>query len=208
VSGSGSGRATPTTERGRATRQAILDAAEAVFSEESFDRASIAEIVRRAGVAQGTFYVYFPDKTSVFVELVKTLSRGLRHAIAEAVSDAPSRLEAERQGFEVFFEYIRNHTGMYRLVREAEFVEPSLYRWYYERFGAGYVRGIEKAIDAGELDTDISPETLAFCLMGIGDFVGMRWVLWENQVPPREVFEEMYRFMVRGMGMKLPQEAG
>ena len=62
------------TEKGRVTRQALLDAAEEVFGEYSYDRASIAEITRRAGVAQGTFYVYFPDKTAAFVELVHDLN--------------------------------------------------------------------------------------------------------------------------------------
>ncbi|MGA9595817.1 MAG: helix-turn-helix domain-containing protein, partial [Acidimicrobiia bacterium] len=59
---------TPPTAKGRATRQAILDAAEDVFGESSYERASIAEITRRAGVAQGTFYVYFPDKKAAFIE--------------------------------------------------------------------------------------------------------------------------------------------
>ncbi len=63
----------PPTAKGRATRQAILEAAEEVFGELSYDRASIAEITRRAGVAQGTFYVYFADKKAAFIELVHVL---------------------------------------------------------------------------------------------------------------------------------------
>ena len=68
----------PVTAKGRATRRALLDAAEAVFGEYSYDRASISEITRRAGVAQGTFYLYFPDKKAAFVELVHVLNHDLR----------------------------------------------------------------------------------------------------------------------------------
>ena len=71
----------PVTKRGHATRQSILKAAEEVFGEFGFDRASISEITRRAGVAQGTFYVYFPDKKSVFTELVHHLNTILRRFI-------------------------------------------------------------------------------------------------------------------------------
>ena len=46
-----SGVVAPPTAKGRATRQAILAAAEEVFGELSYDRASISEITRRAGVA-------------------------------------------------------------------------------------------------------------------------------------------------------------
>ncbi len=198
-------RALPQTERGRATRQAILDAAERVFDECTFDRASVSEITRRAGVAQGTFYLYFPDKKSVFAELVRSLSSGLRQAIARVIEDEPDRLAAERRGFEVFFEYIRRHRPFYKLVHEAEFVDPDLYRWYYERFGEGYTKGITRAIEAGQIPGDIDSEALAYCLMGIGDFIGMRYVLWGGQGIPPRVFEDVFRFIARGMGAEVPR---
>jgi len=192
----------PTTARGRATRQALLDAAEEVFDELAFDRASISEITRRAGVAQGTFYLYFPDKRSVFVELVKTLSHDLRAAIASAVTDVSDRVEAEQRGFEVFFDYIVRHRSFYKLVRESEFVDPPLFRWYYERFAEGYVPGLTAAIETGRIPGGIDPEVLAYCLMGAGDFIGMRYVLWdEGEITP-EVAAQVFRFMRRGMGVE------
>jgi AcrR family transcriptional regulator len=193
----------PPTERGRATRQAILDAAEAVFDELTYDRASVSEITRRAGVAQGTFYLYFADKRSVFDELVRSLSRGLRHAISEVIYDEPDRIAAERRGFERFFEYINQHRSFYKLVGEAEFVDPALFRWHYERFAEGYIKGIGRAIEAGQIPGDIDAETLAFCLMGIGDFIGMRYVLWTDQGVPQGVFEDVFRFITRGLGAKV-----
>ena len=38
--------------------------------------------------------------------------------------------------------------------------------------------------------------------MGIGHFLGMRWCLWEKQMPPNHVFEEVMTFITRGMGPK------
>jgi AcrR family transcriptional regulator len=195
-------RSVPQTERGRATRRALLDAAEAVFDEQTFDRASVAEITRRAGVAQGTFYLYFPDKKAIFVELVRTLSHGLREAIARTIEGEEDRLAAERRGFEVFFSYIRDHRSFYKLVRESEFVDPPLFRWYYERFAEGYTKGINRAVEAGQIPGDVDPETLAYCLMGIGDFVGMRYVLWGDGITD-EVFDQVLRFMWRGLGAEV-----
>ncbi len=191
----------PLTDRGRATRQALLDAAEEVFDELAFDRASIAEITRRAGVAQGTFYLYFADKRSVFVELVETLSHGLRSAIAAAVADAPDRMAVEHLGFRAFFDYITRHRGFYKLVRESEFVDAEVFRSYYDHFLKGYVPGLEQAMAKGEIPSDFDPEVLAFCLMGIGEIIGLRYVLWEGgRLDPR-VAEQVWRFMQRGLGV-------
>jgi len=189
----------PSTERGRATRQALLDAAEEVFDELAFDRASITEITRRAGVAQGTFYLYFSDKKAIFVELVETLSHGLRSAIAEAVAGSPNRVEVERRGFQVFFDYITDHPSFYKLVRESEFVAPELFRSYYDGFLEGYVPGLETAMANGEIDDGIDPEVLAFCLMGVGEIIGLRYVVWGERPLDPQVFEQVWRFMLRGL---------
>ncbi len=51
-------------------RGELLDAARDVFVEKGFAAASVDDIVARAGVARGTFYLYFQDKRAVFEALV------------------------------------------------------------------------------------------------------------------------------------------
>ena len=76
-------RKPPSTKRGTATRKAIIDAAEHVFAEHGYADASITRITEKAGVAQGTFYLYFDSKLTVFEELVEDLNRRVRHAMTE-----------------------------------------------------------------------------------------------------------------------------
>ena len=122
--------------------------------------------------------------------------------IAQAVTDDTSRISAERKGFEVFFDYINVHRSFYKLVREAEFVDPPLFRWYYDRFAEGYVPGLETAMASGQIPDTIDPEVLAYCLMGVGDFIGMRYVLWDDEALPADVAEQVFLFMRRGMGVE------
>ena len=196
------GVAQPVTERGKATMQALLAAAEEVFGENSYERASIAEITRRAGVAQGTFYLYFPDKRSVFVELVRKLNHGLRRHIASRLEGVEGRLAAEREGLLAFFEYTTDHRALYKVVREAEFVDEEIYRWHYQTLSDGYVRGLRKAMDDGEIADDISPETMAFALMGINQLLGSMWIIVERRHPPEEVIDEIMTFVARGVGAR------
>jgi AcrR family transcriptional regulator len=189
------GQKPPATAKGRATRQAILEAAEEVFGELSYDRASIAEITRRAGVAQGTFYVYFPDKKAAFVELVHVLNHNLRRAISEEIAGLENRFEIERVGFRTFFDYVVHHRPLYRIVRESEFVDPEIHRWHYRTIADSYIRGLAKAQGEGQISDQVSAETMAWALMGIAELIGARHVQWEGRPPPDEILDEVMTFI-------------
>lgn len=92
-----------TSHRARQTRRerveemeaAIVEAAQAVFAEAGFDGARIAEIARRAGVAEGTVYLYFKNKTALYAAVLRAFYADLT-ATAEAgvarLSDTRERL--------------------------------------------------------------------------------------------------------------------
>lgn len=188
----------PKRERGKRTRRRLLDTAETAFGSRGYFETSIIDITRRAQVAQGTFYVYFPSKRAIFSELVRERSHDLRSSIQTAVEGQADRRRVERLGFEAFFKFIRRHPAMYRIVRQAEFVDPTLFRWYYRRFASGYIRGLKDGMAAGQIRR-LDPEVLAYCLMGIGDFLGMRWVLWEKNGMRAAVQQTMMDFMLHGV---------
>jgi AcrR family transcriptional regulator len=188
------------TERGERTRTRLLKAAEHVFTELGYHEASVVKLAEAAGVANGTFYLYFSSKQEVFDELVEDLNGRVRHAMMEASSRGRTRAESERLGFEAFFRFTAEHPGLYRVIRQAEFVSPPALRLHYERIVEGYARGLEDAMERGEIATG-DPEVLAWALMGAGELIGLRWILWGDtaEIPPR-VFDETMRFLLRGLG--------
>lgn len=165
--------------KGEATRQRLMDAAEEIFGTEGFYQTSVTDITQRAGVAQGTFYLYFPSKHDIFRALMEHLSHVLRQETEMATQGAKTRLEAERLGFEAFYRFLDKHRNLYRIVRQAEFVDESLYRRYYSRLAAGYQRRLEGAMERGEIRRG-DPEMLAYCIMAVADYTGMRYILWEE----------------------------
>jgi AcrR family transcriptional regulator len=192
----GSAPSLPVTPRGEATRRRILDAAENVFGEVGYYKASISEITRRAGVAQGTFYIYFRSKHEIFVELVEDIGHRLRAQIRADIQDAQNRLEIERRGFATFFEFASTHRRIYSIVQEAERVAPEVAQAYYRAISQGYERGLRAAMEAGNI-RKLDPEAIAYALMGIGHFVALRWIIWpqegeEMQTQPPQLPEEVY----------------
>ena len=174
----------PLSKRGARTRRRLLEAAEAVFAELGYHEASIVKITEAAGVGQGTFYLYFASKKDVFDELVVDLNHRVRQAMTEAASQGKTRAEMERLGFAGYFRFVAEHPALYRIIRQAEFVSPESLQLHYERLTSGYVAGLRQAMEAGEI-AEGDPELLAWALMGIGELVGMRWILWagRNELP-------------------------
>src|SRR6478609_3958069 len=58
-------------ERSRKSYQALLDAAEELFSAQGYDAVGTPEIAQKAGVSVGTFYRYFEDKHEVYLEIMR-----------------------------------------------------------------------------------------------------------------------------------------
>jgi len=197
----------PLSKRGERTRRKLLEAAETVFAELGYHDASIVKITEAAGVGQGTFYLYFASKKDVFDELVVDLNHRVRHAMTEAASRGATRAEKERLGFAAFFRFTAEHPALYRIVRQAEFVSPETLQLHYERLTSGYVSGLRQAMEAGEI-AEGDPELLAWALMGIGELVGMRWILWagRDELSP-ELLDELGRIIARTLGAGSPDEA-
>jgi AcrR family transcriptional regulator len=178
-------------------RRRLLDASEQVFAELGFYDASIVKITEAAGVAQGTFYLYFASKQEIFEELVRDLNARVRQAMQEAASQGGDRIEAERLGFRGYFRFTSEHPALYRIIRQAEFVSPETLQYHYEKITEGYVDGLRGAMERGEV-TAGDPEVLAWALMATGEMLGMRWMLWNgNREMPPEVLAELDKLIGR-----------
>jgi len=196
----------PPTSKGTKTRQKLLDAAEEVFGVKGYFTASIVDITQMAHVAQGTFYKYFSSKYEIFAELIKQMSSGVRSHIRQEVAGAANPREAQRIGFRAFFQWVKRHRNLYSIVQQAVLVDEALYRSYYERLATGYVKGLEDAAENGQFKP-LHAETIAYCLMGIAQFIGMRWVYWEKGDVPEHVFEDAMTFIFEGLA-KLENQPG
>jgi AcrR family transcriptional regulator len=87
-----------------ANRTAILRAAREAFGEFGYGASSVRDIVRRTGLAAGTFYNYFPDKESVFRALVTQTSEEARGVVAAARAGAPH--DFVEDAYRAYFEFI------------------------------------------------------------------------------------------------------
>jgi AcrR family transcriptional regulator len=179
----------------------LLAAAEQLFAERSYQRTSVAGICARAGIATGSFYAHYRSKADIFAAVVRSINAELRSAMGAALATAPDNQRSrERAAFRAFFDMLSERPWIDRIVRESEFVDPALFREYYERLARGYARGVRQAQLVGEVDARYDPEVIAYMYTGIGNFLGMRWADWTagGQVPD-DVLDDMLEVLARGL---------
>ncbi len=100
-----------------ANRQAILDAARAVFAELGYGATTVRDIIRRTGLASGTFYNYFRSKEEVFQALMDESALRIRPRLKEERLKAKT-FEGFLHGmFAVFFTYVLEDNHGYEMMR-------------------------------------------------------------------------------------------
>jgi len=187
--------------KGEKTRQAIFDAAEDVIGQYGINRANIFEITRKAGVAQGTFYVHFESKHELIDGFVKYFNHAMRMEVQRFVAKTTDRRDAERIGILKFLEFTGKHRKIYRIVPECEIISRDVSLWYYNKIAHGYIKGIQQGIENKEI-RDLPPVFLARTLMGLTHFVALKWVIWNpgsRGVVSNQIQSDIIRFLIFGL---------
>lgn len=98
-------------------RQLIYDAAKAIFSEKGFKDTNISAIAKSAGIAVGTFYLYYSSKDQLFMDMFRQENIALKQHCLEEMDLTQSPLNIVRQ--------------LLRLNQEGIISNPVLREWYF-----------------------------------------------------------------------------
>ena len=191
----------PRTARGERTLRKILDAALQEFGERGFAEASIVGITSRAKVALGTFYTYFDSKEEVFRALVHDMSDQVRIAVAPMLAGEGDAIDRERRALAALLRHIATRKQVYRIIDEAEFVDPAGYERHYAGAAERILARIRGAVAEGEMrqeESAFAEEVLAWAIMGANVFVGLRFGVWET-ADAEKVAEVVSRLIRHGL---------
>jgi AcrR family transcriptional regulator len=85
-------------ERGRATREHLVDVATGLFAADGYDATSIEAVMRAAGVSKGALYHHFPGKDALFEAVLDRATERIEAALATASAGVRSPVELVRIG--------------------------------------------------------------------------------------------------------------
>ncbi|WP_271078510.1 TetR/AcrR family transcriptional regulator [Aurantiacibacter sp. MUD61] len=190
---------TPRTERGRKTLRKLLDAAAKEFGEKGFHEASISGITRRAGTALGSFYTYFESKDAIFRALVNDMSAQVASHAREGVEGKTDPFEVEQAALQAFLEFASDNKEIYRIIDEAEFVDPKSFRQHYETTAARILERL-KSGEAEGVFREGMEEAHAWALMGMNVFLGLRYSVWAENSDTERVASLANAMLRSGIG--------
>ena len=117
---------------------------------------------------------------------MRDMSAQVRDIAAPAFIEHGNALDAARRGLELFLEFARAHRDVYRIIDEAEFVDPAAYREHYETTANRIAGRLILAREKGEIAEDLGDEDLeilAWASMGANVFLGLRYSVWDSADP-------------------------
>jgi AcrR family transcriptional regulator len=170
-------------EKSAENRNSLLRAAAKVVGEHGYSEASIARITQEAGLAQGTFYLYFDTRQDILEAVLPFVGKGLSAFIRDRVKGSVTALEVEEKSFRAAFEYLRLNPGFYRTLNEAEFSAPKGFATQYRSTARSYLRSLKRSKKRGELAaySDRELEVLVYMLMAVRFYLYLRFVKSEGK---------------------------
>lgn len=187
-----------------ATRQRILDAAEAVFAEKGYHGAVVDDIVTVAQTSKGGFYFHFPNKQAIFLALVEALSPRLALAVERAIAEEPDALSQVDAALSVVLDLFARHRRLSKiLLVEAVGLGHGFDEKLMEvrgRFIALIQKYLDEAVAANAIpaiDTDIA----ACAWFGAINEVVVRWLVTGRPASLTDALPGLRLLLLRSVGI-------
>ncbi|ARF15012.1 TetR family transcriptional regulator [Sporosarcina ureae] len=150
-------------------KTAIIHSAIEVFQEQGIEKTKISDIVKRAGIAQGTFYLYFPSKLSLMPAIAEVMVMKTIEIVKLTVDDEATYPKQFEQMVDAIFKVNKEYYEILAVIysgiastehiREWESVYAPFYEWISQK--------LEAAKIAGAVRQSIKPERTAKIIIGL-----------------------------------------
>lgn len=191
-------------ERTAKTREALLISAARVVGEFGYRDASIQRITADAGMAQGTFYLYFESRQALFDELLPHFGLHMLARVKERAHGAKGFFEIEEIGARAVFEYLQENPWFWRVLNEAEVEAPAAFSRHHTEVTRRYTKFLQRARGDQEISgyAESELDTLAYLLIAARDYLYLYHLhRATNQTGiPESVIATYMNFLRHGLG--------
>ncbi|MBO1002864.1 TetR family transcriptional regulator [Pseudogracilibacillus auburnensis] len=154
-----------------------------VFKEKGIEKATVSEIVKGAGIAQGTFYLYFPSKLSVIPAIAEVMIEKAISLFHEQMDNQVPFTEQLQILIEIVFEYTENYREIYALLYVGLGSNQQLNEWeaIYEPYYELISSLLRNAQQNGEVCDNLHAKRTATLLIGLLETAAEQSYLYDEQ---------------------------
>lgn len=191
----------------RARRRQLLGAARHLFLAKGYAQTSVSAIVREAGVAQGTFYLYFKSKQDVLpylrAEVLDLYLRAVEDSAAARDRPADARMVESLVRIQAI---MAEQVPIVRVLREATSSEELEQIWLAgrEQLSRPLAAEIAAGCDDGSFAVD-DVRMAAHLALALLDDLLFEALVWQRPAPPEQTLAHATRFLLRGLGCPQPR---
>ena len=187
-------------------RQQLLTAATAVFARRGYRAAGISDIVATAGVARGTFYLYFESKAQIFMAIADDFYDRLEAAISEGAVPAGAERDGRaflRASFRRWLEFFHlNRLAATVVLKEAAAIDPRFDRGVAELRQSAYTHIADRFLrfqQLGMVRAALSPDIAAHLQVGMFEEIVKTFVVGTEQPDLDALADQMADFEWNGV---------
>lgn len=180
----------------------ILKASIEVISEKGLEKSSISEIVKKAGIAQGTFYLYFSSKSDLVPAIAKSLLTKILDRMKRKVNGTASFWGTLETVIDETFKVTDEHKDIIVLVYSGLAVNHSLEKWeeVYRPYYEWLEIEISKAVQKEEIHTDINVKWTSRTIINLIENAAERYYIGGEQDEALSVYkEELFKFIRKSL---------
>jgi TetR/AcrR family fatty acid metabolism transcriptional regulator len=173
--------------RREAKRQAVLNAAVTEIARRGYFGTTVSAIARRAGVADGTIYLYFKGKEAILVAIFERAMRRFSDEARRALSDAGVTAEEKLRRFVSLHLSLLGEDRDIAVIFQVEFRHTVHILELLSRSGMrDYLGLIAQVVEQGKREgvfrSDLDPLFAAKVVFGVLDEMATDWVLSRKNV--------------------------
>ena len=172
-------------------RRRLLEAADKLIHEQGFPALRIEEIVERAKLSIGTFYLYFESKDDLFINLVIENTGELRRRLEAAAKTTGTVLQRLGQVTDTYLDFVKEHERgflYYHHVGHVDTTVGPLSAWACNQCALSLRPLLEEGMARGEI-RKADPELLAQAVVGLTQHIASYW-LQHQEVYTREQIKD------------------
>ncbi len=164
-------------------KQRIIDAAIKLFGEKGIEGTKISDIAKKAKIAQGTFYLYFPSKLSVMPSIAEIMVNEMIRSIKSNVSNDIEFFGKMEQLIDTVFEVTRKHKELVGIIYAGLSASDFLDEWVdaYEPYYSWLTSLLDSANENNEINLVIDSFQTAKIIYGLIESAAERAYLFDEK---------------------------